>query len=630
MAERDASWTIQIHNSWGTEGPIDRLVDWAYRVSPTTEVNVEVVDLSATTLSWLLTSSNRFLRDGATKALVSLLDGRLEAARRIVDRFADVDDPYVLERVYAAVYGVSMRSRNSDEITKLALSVYDHVFAEETPPVHILLRDYARGAIERAVHLNPGLSIDIEKVRPPYRSDWPSIPSEKAIQELIERMGHSCSEGSARDSGWEAIRRSVLHWDFATYIIGTNSTDISRDWLALGIDEGKWRPAQERREELLSDFSSEERVALDTYESMRPKLIEILQSELWPTAQAENPLEDRLPIRDQLDEVFQQFLATLTDEHRSAWESLDEGRPGFSLKVIQRYVLSRVLDLGWTMDRFGSFDDLLDTIGNYNRRERKAERIGKKYQWIAYHEVLAYISDSLRVLHRSGEARQYEGPWQIGLRDIDPSVAFDLPFRRERESLVTGSAWWAPSTLADWNSDSSTRRWINYRRRPIRDERGICRYRDPASRRRTVGFAVTASSLSKSLIMRANSDMMSNAGSTGSAGWPAWFRNGCLAVSLIGSCPMDSGNQTCNCQFLSLLALTYFWANMVGVRLPISKWRLKTRGRWSGVSHRNQIPVRFNFWWRPIRCPVTATIVLLSLMLWRCVCRIENLPKHLN
>ena len=201
MAERDAWWTIQIHNSWGTEGPIDRLVDWAYRVSPTTEVNVEVVDLSATTLSWLLTSSNRFLRDGATKALVSLLDGRLEAARRIVDRFADVDDPYVLERVYAAVYGVSMRSRNSDEITRLALSVYDHVFAEETPPVHILLRDYACGAIERAVHLNPGLSIDIEKVRPPYRSDWPSIPSEKAIQELIERMGHSCSEGSARDSG---------------------------------------------------------------------------------------------------------------------------------------------------------------------------------------------------------------------------------------------------------------------------------------------------------------------------------------------------------------------------------------------------------------------------------------------
>ena len=479
MADRDARWTTEIHHAWGSEGPVDRLVDWARRVLPATEVDDQVVDLSAITLSWLLTSSNRFLRDAATKALVSLLDGRLESARRLVDRFADVDDPYVLERVYAVAYGVSMRSRDDEGITRLAQSVYDHVFAQETPPVHILLRDYARGAIERAVHLNLGLSIDMEKVRPPYRSDWPSIPSEEAIQELIERMGHSCSEGSARDSGWEAIRRSVLHWDFATYIIGTNSTDISRDWLALGIDEGKWRPAQERREELLSDFSSEERVALDAYESMRPKLIEILQSELWPTAQAENPLEDRLPIRDQLDEVFQQFLATLTDEHRSAWESLDEGRPGFSLKVIQRYVLSRVLDLGWTMDRFGSFDDLLDTIGNYNRRERKAERIGKKYQWIAYHEVLAYISDHFQFCQEWG-SRQYEGPWQIGLRDIDPSVAFDLPFRRERGSLGTGSAWWAPSTLDDWNSDSPTQDWIKDRSGLSEISEGLV-VRDPAS-----------------------------------------------------------------------------------------------------------------------------------------------------
>ena len=95
MADRDAWWTTQIHDAWDSEGPVDRLVDWARQVSPTTEVDDQVVDLSAITLSWLFTSSNRFLRDAATKALVSLLDGRLESVRRLVDRFADVDDLYV-------------------------------------------------------------------------------------------------------------------------------------------------------------------------------------------------------------------------------------------------------------------------------------------------------------------------------------------------------------------------------------------------------------------------------------------------------------------------------------------------------------------------------------------------------
>jgi hypothetical protein len=61
------------------------------------------------------------------------------------------------------------------------------------------------------------------------------------------------------------------------------------------------------------------------------------------------------------------------------------------LGIIQRYVLWRVFDLGWTTERFGAFDRF--SIGQHGRDASKAERIGKKYQWIAYHEILAFISD---------------------------------------------------------------------------------------------------------------------------------------------------------------------------------------------------------------------------------------------
>ena len=75
------------------KGPIDRLVDWASNVSPDSQIEAAVVDLAAVALAWMLTTSNRFVRDRATKALVALLTSRIESATRLVERFGDVNDP---------------------------------------------------------------------------------------------------------------------------------------------------------------------------------------------------------------------------------------------------------------------------------------------------------------------------------------------------------------------------------------------------------------------------------------------------------------------------------------------------------------------------------------------------------
>ncbi len=79
MPDRDAWWSVYLHQTWGTHGAVDRLVDWASSLGQDTAIDDEAVVLSATALSWMLTTSNRFLRDRATEALVSLLTGRLAA-----------------------------------------------------------------------------------------------------------------------------------------------------------------------------------------------------------------------------------------------------------------------------------------------------------------------------------------------------------------------------------------------------------------------------------------------------------------------------------------------------------------------------------------------------------------------
>ena len=263
MPERDSWWSTYLHNAWGTRGPVDRLLDWASGLSAEDDVEEAAVDLAATTLAWMLTTSNRFIRDRATKALVSLLTGRFESTERLVIKFTDTDDPYVVERIYAVAYGVVMRSNDTDRIGKLASLVYQRIFASGTPPAHVLLRDYARGVIERAIYLEADLHIDEQLIRPPYQSTWPDIPDEKSIELLTPKWNSGA--GKYGDPEWSLldIRSSVMEHDFARYVIGSDT--LSR-WLSLKLDEELWRSPDERLETLLANLSASELQSWEAFE----------------------------------------------------------------------------------------------------------------------------------------------------------------------------------------------------------------------------------------------------------------------------------------------------------------------------------------------------------------------------
>ena len=219
MPERDAWWSVYLHHAWRDgAGPVHRLVDWASDVSADDDIEDEVVELAATALAWTLSTSDRFLRDKATKALVVLLAGRIDATIHMLRRFDDIDDSYVRERVYAVAYGVAMRSYDASQVERLGRVVYENVFASGSPPPHIFLRDYARGVVERALYLNENMTVDEELLRPPYRSDWPDIPEKEALEGLTPHLDDG--EGNWGNQEWarNRIRRSVMRDDFARYV----------------------------------------------------------------------------------------------------------------------------------------------------------------------------------------------------------------------------------------------------------------------------------------------------------------------------------------------------------------------------------------------------------------------------
>ena len=84
--------------------------------------------------------------------------------------------------------------------------------------------------------------------------------------------------------------------------------------------------------------------------------------------------------------------AQLSDDIMRYIENPHEDELRFDLSLAQRWILHRVFELGWTVERFGHFDRYIDYRDG--RAAHKPERIGKKYQWLAYHEFLARVADN--------------------------------------------------------------------------------------------------------------------------------------------------------------------------------------------------------------------------------------------
>jgi hypothetical protein len=498
MADRDAWWSTYLYSAVRGRGAIDRLVDWAWAVGSTVAIADESLDLCGIALAWMLTTSHRFLRDRATKALVSLYTGRLPGMIRLVDRFAGVDDPYLAERIYGVAYGVAMRSHDADAVGDLAASVYRHVFESGSPPPHILLRDYARGVVERSHHLGSSVELDVARIRPPYKSTWPSIPSEEDIKPLLPDRSRGSQDRNDLERSRNFISSSVIGFgDFACYVIGTNSSSGSSAWLSLRLDEPTWTPPPSPERQLcalIAEFSDDERAAWETFEladhvyadasssfvrdwfAQRESNDSDSESESTLTQLSREALEQGLkkdcPSELTESKKFRDAAAyalemDLSSEHAARLKGILETignkhkidrPPRFDLGQVQRYILKRVFDLGWTVERFGHFDQF---VVQYDGRDAsKPERMGKKYQWIAYHEIMAFLSDHFqyREEFREGSHQSYQGPWQDDLREIDPSCTLKiLPGGTSWQGHLP--AWWGAAPYVDWRYDANPREW---------------------------------------------------------------------------------------------------------------------------------------------------------------------------
>lgn len=280
------------------------------------------VELLLTLFGWMLTSSNRWLRDTTSKAMVEILKENFVMAERLLRKFQCVNDPYVVQRMFGVVWGACVKKRHTyTKIFKsLAKYVYEKIFSAKIVYPDIILRDYARLIIERYIYENPNdNSFDILVIMPPYVSDpIPQIEDQGYLQKNYGKgLSHLIASMRFQSSGW--------YGDFGRY-------------------------------------------------------------------------------------VYESALNYFDIDHSLV----------FNYSVF--YIINH---LGYKDELFGEYDSYLEGL-NYDRHNtRKVERIGKKYQWITMHHVLAIITDhcTRREQFSSGiEPQDYCGSWNAYVRDFDPSL----------------------------------------------------------------------------------------------------------------------------------------------------------------------------------------------------------------
>lgn len=148
--------------------------------------------------------------------------------------------------------------------------------------------------------------------------------------------------------------------------------------------------------------------------------------------------------------IIQSALRNFTSHPLDKTIPKGDTRVMFDATWAQRWVFQRVISLGWTPMRFADFDLRVNRF--MSRTDHKPERFGKKYQWMAFHELIARIADNFHMMPEyGGKPVIYEGPWQLSQRDIDPTLP---PPRRtlnvDGESVVgktfvgDGDHWWLP------------------------------------------------------------------------------------------------------------------------------------------------------------------------------------------
>ncbi len=423
MPKRDGKFQFFFNDCAGYDdkkcaNPLRRLIDWAWTEDISVKADSESVRLAAIMLCWLLSSTHIKHRDEATKALVNLLTEQVDVLIETMRQFENVDDMYVYERLYAVAYGVALRTSSRDGLTNLARYVYETIFKHKNPPKDVLLRDHARNIVEYAKYKVGLTAVDMKKVRPPYTSVLPVWPTDDEVKYL--HIDYDAPDYKER-KGWE----QNLIWESVKGVLADFWRKLAmpkiEDFYPISIAEEK------EYEKALRLFKGDMRkIARYVCEG---KAVLALKRQKGSRNISEN---DKLfetmcnGIEQLMSEEQKKALSDILIPFKMKELPLQNHYCRFSTDGVRNWLVKRAYDLGFDVNLHGNYDRFAKDR-TFRNSDNRIDRIGKKYQWIAFHEIMGILADNYKYKDDyandgAGAYELFHGTWQSFLRNINPSM----------------------------------------------------------------------------------------------------------------------------------------------------------------------------------------------------------------
>jgi len=214
MSVRDLAWTTKVNGLF--EGAYYQ--DLLEPLQLTLQHEIETL---LTVEIWMLSTSFPYLRAYMMRKVKDLLSEHADKTNEMIAKFHAVNDPYILSGLYAAVYGVIVSVDKADFSRGIAEQILSYHYGEVgKAPQDLMVRHWTLKILELANHQDP--TIDAwSKAQPPYN----------VTEDIFAEMPEDDYEADGyfgETYGGKQITRSLFHWDFSRYIIGTNSNNVSR------------------------------------------------------------------------------------------------------------------------------------------------------------------------------------------------------------------------------------------------------------------------------------------------------------------------------------------------------------------------------------------------------------------
>lgn len=107
----------------------------------------------------------------------------------------------------------------------------------------------------------------------------------------------------------------------------------------------------------------------------------------------------------------------------------------------------------------------------HSNSDNRIDRIGKKYQWIAFHEIMGILADNYKYMdddanEGAGGYELFHGTWQSFLRNINPSMIarvnnVDSDVQDDSKEAEE-QEWYKEEEFDNWKYSGTNRSWASW------------------------------------------------------------------------------------------------------------------------------------------------------------------------